>query len=187
MKRMLLAAAALLLVLGCTSLPAPEGVKNSLVVGRIALDFPDGFFDRPARTLQARIKMDFLNLASGSKFTVYTSDGYFFFLSNGSDTYRLLSYASSAEGGGGGYTIGPATINKVVPMQPGRVMYLGDLTITYAQPKKTESRSSGTYWDFDVSRKLDWNPDELERFIRDMDPESPWLEREVVKTPIYGL
>ena len=185
-NRLWLAAVVLSMIMGCTSLPAPEDAGNSLVVGRLTLDFPDGFFAQPAKTLRVGIKVDWLNTSTGKTFATHTSDGYFFFLSNGLDSYVLRSYEYKTESGAGGFTIGPVNLDKAVNVQPGKVIYLGDLTMTYAKPRKVKLHGYTEYYDFDISAAIDWHVDELRGFFGSKDSASPWLDYEVFNASIYG-
>jgi hypothetical protein len=189
MRKVIVTVAMLALLAGCSSLPAPEQEGNSLVIGRLILDFPDGFFKKPARTVMDGIKTTFLNVSRGEEFSVYTSDGYFYFLSNGTDEYVFQSFKYSSSGAAGSTsTIGPASINKKFKATPGSIVYVSDLVITYKNPDVASSRGGGAHetYEFDISADFDWNTDYLRMYIAGNDRSGAWLDAEVVEVDLYG-
>ena len=92
MKKMFLAGLIALLLISCAGIPEPEESGNSLIIGSIILDFPDGFFDGASTTITRSIKVKLLNTTKKRSFTLSTIDGYFYFLTNGTDSYVLESF-----------------------------------------------------------------------------------------------
>ncbi len=178
MNRWLLLVAVLPLLSACASIPAPEGPDDSLVIGYFALDFPDGFFDQNRRTITTGITLSFVNQTTGRKFSITTSNGYYQFLSNGADSYTFASYKVQSDRA----TIQSA-VNKTFAAKPRSVVYLGHLTVVYSKPKATHQTSMDqktNYWNFDTSADFAYKDGELVGYLRDKDPENPWLEYEVV-------
>jgi hypothetical protein len=167
------------LMAGCASVPVPEGSDDTLVIGNFVLDFPDGFFDQNRRTIKSGVTLNFINESTGKKFWVLTSDGYFQFLSNGTDWYTFDSFSSKPSG----YTVG-GEIKKKFAVQPHSVAYLGQLTLIYAKPKQTYKTSMDqktVYWDFEKSSNFAYNEEELRGYLQGEDPQCPWLEYEVAR------
>jgi hypothetical protein len=178
MNRWLLLAAVLPLLAACASIPEPEGPEDSLVIGYFALDFPDGFFDQNRRTITNGITLSFVNERSGNKFSVMTSQGYYQFLSNGTDSYSFAGFKIRVDRG----TI-QSNVNQKFAAKPHSVVYLGHLTVIYAKPQKTHEVSMDMkthYWDYDISTNFTYNEGELQSYLKSRDPENPWLEYEVV-------
>ncbi len=179
MNRWLLLVAVLPLLSACASIPAPEGPDDSLVIGYFALDFPDGFFDQNRRTITTGITLSFVNQSTGRKFSITTSNGYYQFLSNGADSYTFASYKVQSDRA----TI-QSKIDKTFAAKPRSVVYLGHLTVIYAKPKATHETSldqKANYWNFETSANFAYKEEELRSYLRDKDPENPWLAYEVVR------
>jgi len=179
MKKRLLIVAVFILSFSCASTPYPEGPDDSLVIGYLALDFPDGFFEQNRRTITSGITLTFVNQASGRKFGVTTSNGYFQFLSNGTDSYNFASYKVQSDRA----TI-QSSVNKRFDTKPHSVVYLGHLTVIYSKPKQTHRASMDLktrYWNYETSAKFDYSEEQLRTHLEDQDPESLWLEYEVVR------
>jgi hypothetical protein len=179
MKKWLLLAGLLPFLGACTSVPDPLDPEDCLVIGYFALDFPDGFFDQPKRTITSGVTMNFTNETTGNKFWLITSRGYFQFLSNGKDWYTIDSFKIETADG----SIESAWNRKFAP-KPHSVFYLGHLTLFYAEPKRTYKTSMGqrmVYWDFKTSSNLVYNEGELRSYLQNKGARSPWLEYAVVR------
>jgi hypothetical protein len=184
MKKLLLGTVIVLLALGaCAGLPEPEETGNSLVIGSLVLDFPDGFFGLKPCAFNRGVKLTFLNTTTNRRFTLSTSDGYFYFLTSGADTYVLESYEFSKKTDTHEYNVGRDVDRSFTPA-PGSLVYLGHITITYSAPdmvsKDRLGRKTSTYWDYDVSAGVDFETDALLDYIRETEPESSWLTCELV-------
>jgi hypothetical protein len=167
------------LLAGCASLPVPESPEDSLVIGYFVLDFPDGFFEQNRHTFTSGVTLNFINETTGKKFWLITSEGYFQFLSNGTDSYAFESYKLETSNGSvnGG-------IDKKFAAKPHSVLYLGQLTLIYAKPKKTYKTSMDlktVYWEFQNSSNFAYNEEELRGYLQGKDPQCPWLEYEVAR------
>jgi hypothetical protein len=179
MNRWLLLVAVLPLLSACASIPSPESPDDSLVIGYFALDFPDGFFDKGRRTITSGVTLNFVNQTTGRKFWITTSNGYYQFLSNGTDSYTFASYKIESDRA----TV-QSTVDKTFATKPRSVVYLGHLTLIYAKPKQTHKTSmdqKSNYWNFDTTANFLYNEGELRSYLREKDPDSPWLEYEVVR------
>jgi hypothetical protein len=183
MKTLLLAVGVLLVLGACASLPPPESDSSALVVGYLVEDYPDGFYNKAPRTLRHGINIGVRNLTQGTRFTVKTSDGYFYFLSNGTDNYLLEGYELEVKESGEGTYMVRGKLDRRFGATPGKLVYLGNLTITQAQPEKTIEKLGGreTYWHFEASVDLQWKKQDLLEYLRGVDHESVWLEREIVQ------
>ena len=179
MSKWLFPIAAVPFLLACASIPAPEGPDDSLVIGCFTLDFPDGFFDQTKRTITSGVTLNFINETTGKKFWITTSDGFYQFLSNGTDSYLFDSYHLQSSGGSVG-----GEFNKNLPLKPHCVVYLGHMTVIYAKPQKTHKTSMDektVYWNYERSVKMLFNEGELRTYLSSKDPQSPWLDYEVVR------
>jgi hypothetical protein len=185
MKKLLLGTViVLLLALGaCAGMPEPDESENSLVIGSLVLDYPDGFFGQAPRTFAYGVKLRFLNTTTGKRFTLTTSDGYFYFVASGRDEYVLESYEFYKEMSNTKYTIGD-DIGKAITPASNKLVYLGHFTITYASPELVTRDFSGggttTYWDFDISAATEYDNAALLNYIREKDPDCCWLTYDLV-------
>ena len=179
MRRHLLLLGVLLLCFSCASLPSPKGPNDSLVIGYLALDFPDGFFEHSKRAITTGINLKFLNETTGKSFWVSSSDGYFQFRSNGTDSYSLESFKVETSTG----SIGETPVRRKLITRPHSLIYLGHLTVTYVRPtrKSMTSDQQTACWDFAISSKLAHNEEELRAYLLSVDPGSPWLGYEIVR------
>ena len=152
MKKLLWSALVVLLTLGaCAGMPEPEEAENSLVIGSLVLDYPDGFFDMKPCCFTRGVKLTILNTTTNRRFTLTTDDGYFYFLST--PVPDSLVY------------LGHITITYSAPDQVS---------------KERLGRKTTRYWDYDVSAKVDFTTDALLDYIRETEPESSWLTYELV-------
>jgi hypothetical protein len=168
---------ALGLLLGCASIPEPEGPDDSLVIGYLALDFPDGFFEENKRTIESLITLSFINETRGRSFRLTTKEGWFQFLSNGTDSYLYDYYEYKSSSGSV-----RGQLQKKFAVRPRCVYYLGHLTITYNRPKLSTQGSLDPrtqYWDYDRSSSFSYNDEEVRNYLEFEDPASPWLAYEV--------
>jgi hypothetical protein len=174
--------AAALLLFSCAAVPAPENPQDTLVIGAFLIDFPDGFFNKAPRKIVSQIELKFLNKTTGAAFTEYTrGGGYFFFLSNGTDSYVLKSFRVQVKESTGSYSFG-GNINHSWDCVPGRLQYIGHFTYSFAHPKTTSLTGEGghtTYWQFDEHLSWDNRGQEAQQYIQQSDPNSPWLAYEL--------
>jgi hypothetical protein len=182
MKQAILAICALAALSSCASMPVPEpeGEGDSLVIGYFALDFPDGYFNYPPRKIVDRIQLIFLNETRKTRFSLTTSAGYYCFLANGTDDYSLESYGY--EDVGAQARLGPAKVDWKFGITPGKVVYLGHLTISYKSEKmKVEASSERRSSSFDVDSSYRWEEEATLQYIETLNPESRWLDCELVE------
>ncbi len=169
----------ILVLASCAGLPKAESESDSLVVGSFVLDYPDGFFDKPARTIESNIRLNFLNRSTGATFWVVTTrGGYFYFTTNGIDQFDLTSYAFTVPEKEGTYS-GGGEFKYPIDVSRHCVQYVGHLTLTYAHPSMEMAGSSRMSWNFDTSYERKSRKAEMIEFLRDTDPETPWLTLEV--------
>ena len=128
---------------GCAGLPAPENEDDSLVIGSLVLDFPDGFFDWPQRKIDRQVMLIVSNTTRNRDFTLMTSRGYFHFLSNGSDEFVLKSCRFSTREGGDDYMLGERPLGLKITTAPGKVIYVGHIVVTYMKLGGPVSRDIG--------------------------------------------
>lgn len=177
MKKRIAILGLLPLLLSCASFPEPEAPENSLVIGYLVLDYPDGYFEHGRRTFTSGITVNLTNQASGRKFWLTTSNGFFHFLSNGTDSYTLDTYKLSVEG-----ATSEGRLKRSFTTKPHSVVYLGHLTLTYAHPQKKVSNldTKLVYWDYEFSSSFKYNEGDLQTYLQSRDPDGPWQEYEVV-------
>ena len=92
MKRLLSAVVIAGLLVSCAGFPQPVEEATTLIIGSWILDFPDGFFDTPARQFDMNVQLSFHNTTQDKRFAIYTNRGYFYFQSNGTDDYVLEKF-----------------------------------------------------------------------------------------------
>jgi hypothetical protein len=183
MKSLLLVIAVMVVLAGCASIPAPEDESTALVIGRLSLGFPDGFFRQSARTIRYGVTVHFQNVTKQSRFSVKTSDGYYYFLSNGTDKYVLVSYEYREQSGAGNITLGGEKIMREFVPEPGKVVYVGDITYTYSAPDIVKTESGGTHstWNYVVTRDDGSDLEGVREYLRDKDNSGAWLQRDIVE------
>ena len=182
MKRCFVIVGVMVLLLSCATMPVPEGEGNSLVIGSFILDFPDGFFNLSSRKFDMNVKLQFRNVTQDKSFTIYTTRGYFYFLTNGTDKYVLERFSlGETRIGDGTYTFGGETLNFEISTTPNKVIYLGHIVFTEAGSTAAKRSGSSTLYDFEPSVSVDWNKDLLYQYINYEQEDSPWLKYELVE------
>ena len=138
MKKLFVMLAISVLLASCSTLPGPHTADDSLVIGYFSLYFPGGFFDTGQSSVNSGIELDFRDITTGGSFAKFLYNGHFAFVARGGDTYELVSSrADIADGGSLSYILGPRAINLRIEASPGRVLYLGNVTVTYTEMKDT--------------------------------------------------
>jgi hypothetical protein len=187
MKRIVAAigALAMLFILwSCAGFPEPAGEGTSLVIGSLVIDYPDGFYNQPARKFDTDVKITVKNTTQERKFDLFTSRGYFYFQSNGTDAYVLESYnLPNIVIGDTRYSGLGSTIGMEIATTPGKVIYLGHIVITLAAPRVAQLSGRESMYHFKTSASWDWDKDELRQFITQRQADSPWLQMEILE---YG-
>lgn len=176
---------AVLALSSCAGVPKPESETDSLVVGSFVVDYPDGFYNQPPRTIEAGIRLDFVNTTRNSTFIVVTSEGgYFNFISSGGDHYMLKSFSYQVnENNESSHAVfyGGRDINFPFFSEPGSVLYVGHLTYTMAHPRRVQNATRETRWQFDDSVKISSRMVALHSYLNKVDRESAWASRGVKK------
>jgi hypothetical protein len=181
MKRLIIPVAIAFALISCASLPRPQSSDDSLVIGSFVVDFPDGFFDRPAATFASGVWVKIANQTRGTSFQIITTPGgYFWFMSNGSDSYSLEGFEFKTQTASGTYSIRDK-IDYKWTVSPGHVHYIGHLAFTYKKPDKasTETYGGTTHWSFERSLDKKSKPEAVREYLKATDPESPWISYEV--------
>ncbi len=165
----------------CASFPKPESDTDTLVVGSFIADFPDGFFDTPARKLDSGLRLDFVNVNTQKSFSVVTGKGgYFFFLANGGDHYQLASYSYDVTIETKGYYRGGNRLTYSFNAEPGSVTYLGHFLFTSSSPQMTHPEGRGAQWSFKYNLNRADQTDDARQYLQQTAPaDSPWLSREI--------
>jgi len=179
LKRALLPVA-ILSILSCAGIPNPKSPDETLVIGSLQLDFPDGFFDYPSRTIASGIEISIVNSTENYPFVVRTGpNGYYTFISNGHDTYSLERYHYEETIISQRVTL-QGKLGMPVLVSPGKVRYVGALTITYARPNRSNKEAvKANLWNFELSSSWKYRRDEMTEYIKSMDPDSQWLSLEI--------
>ena len=178
------ALAMLFILWSCAGFPEPAGEGTSLVIGSLIIDFPDGFYDKPARRFDTDVKVSFKNTTKKSGFDLYTSHGYFYFQSNGTDEYVLKSYnLPDIVIGDTRYSGGGSAIDLKIASMPSKVIYLGHIVLAYAAPSVAQLSGRESTYKYETSASWDWDKDELTRFMTQEQADSPWLQMEIIE---YG-
>jgi hypothetical protein len=193
MRRVVLGLCALsllLLLTSCAGVPRPESDESTLVIGSFILDYPDGIFEYNARTIPVGIYITIRNNTQDSTFVVRTMEGgYFYFLSNGSDSYSLVSYRYMFTAAGRQeYTL-QGGFKAAFTAAPGQICYLGDIVFRNAKPRKTEEVTDAaggkhTSWSYEQTATRDDKPDQVISFLQKQDANSPWITRTVVSAQV---
>ena len=186
MKLAVSVAVTALLLLSCATLPKAERETDSLVVGSFVMDYPDGFFGEPPRSINSGVRLQFTNRTRNTQFAVTTASpgGYFTFLGTDTDEYELTSFSYDITvdtlhlrvSGGGNVSYRFSDI-------PRCVLYVGHLVATFGHPrlvKETGAHSSS--WDFDRSLRQDNRQSEVPDYLQGVDPDTPWLSVDL-RTP----
>ncbi len=205
MKYLLAAAALAAALSACATIPGPKSAGDSLLIGSVVLEFPDGFLGQPARTVGSNLLLHFLDLTSGRRFARLAVDGYFYFRGSGDDRYVLESYEYSTQDDTGEYNLDDS-IGQEFSAIPGKLVYVGRLAVRYEKPRISgqvtfaqaigfdddgmflalESehlpfihRMAPVYWQYDRTIERSWDDAALLAYLKDKDPRSPWLEAEL--------
>jgi len=187
MKKWLLPALGVLLLVSCAGIPRAEKPGDTLVIGSFIVDFPEGFFNEEPRTFSSGLALTFRNVTTNSSFTITTSEeGYFWFVSNGTDSYELSSYHHDYVSGSRHRYVLDSKVEYAFKTVPQSVLYVGHLGVIYANPKRPDPTAYGKHqtveWDFEKSWKRDFKKGELTDHLNRLPAGSEWLSRPVVST-----
>ncbi|HET6485926.1 MAG TPA: hypothetical protein VFH83_05875 [Spirochaetia bacterium] len=163
-----------LLLVSCASIPKPETESDTLVVGSFAVDYPDGFYNLPPRTLVSNIRLDFMNRSTGKEFWVITDfDGRYSFLSSGGQSYELKSFAYDLRDGNTSFS-GSSSISYRFYAPAHSVLYLGDIHFREEKPTQKTTVSRETYWTFTDSISRADKSDEMKTYLQKAAKDTPW-------------
>jgi hypothetical protein len=169
-------------LLSCAGFPEPASEGNSLVIGSLILDFPDGFYDTPSKKFDMNVQLSFRNVTQDARFDVYTNRGYFYFQTNGTDQYVLEDFQLlKITIGNTRYSFSGRPVNMKIATSPNKVIYLGHILFTYTDPGATKRRGRTTYYNYDTSVSVDWDKDVLRQYIIQKQADSRWLALEIVE------
>ena len=171
------------LFFSCVSFPGPEEESDSLIIGSIIFDFPDGFFSGPPRTLTSSFAVTFLNATTSKELKVKTVNGFFYFTCKRNDKFTLKTIQYEDPAPGPGSSVG---MNFDLPIK-GRmhsILYLGEMKVTFLHPEYVETsygtNSIGTFWTF---RKHEFDnknkKEELKKFLSEHDRENRWQNHDI--------
>ncbi len=189
----------------CATIPEAKNTGDSLVIGSVALEFPDGFLGQPPRTIESNVLLHFRDLTSNRSFARLAVDGYFYFRGNGDDQYTLDSYDYSTQDYTGEYDLHDS-IGQSFSLVPGKLVYVGRIAVRYEKPRISNRvtfaqvigfddgglfgalksggfspihRMEPAYWQYDRTIQRSWDDAALLSYLKHKDPRSPWLEAEL--------
>ena len=173
------------LLVSCAGIPSAEKPTDTLVIGSFLVDFPDGFFNEEPRTFSSGIALTFTNVTSGSSFTIITADkGYFWFLSNGTDSYELARYHYDYVSGSRHRFVLDSKIGYSFTTTPQSLLYVGHLELIYARPQRPDPTAYGRHqtveWDFDTTWNRDFRTGEMSAHLSTLVGGPPWLSHTIV-------
>ena len=198
------------LLVSCASLPAPQTPQDSLVVGYFSLYFPDEYFNSGLTRIDRDIELDIRDITTGRWILRLVYGGPFQFVAHAGDTYVLESSRANLLNGSMRYVFGPRPIELKIDPDPGKVVSVGTIQLTYSPVKESpttfhqridysvrmggmgglsplNSGGGQTVVDqaFDVSISQTFDDAGLLSYLKQVDPASQWLSREVqdVKIP----
>ena len=168
-----------LLLVSCAGFPKPASGSDTLAIGSFIVDFPDGFYGGSPRTIDWPIKLEIMNSSTSEAFKVITKPGgYFYFVTNGRDTFVLKSCSYNLETGSGSYS-GGANLSYKITVDPGCVQYLGHFKVTNSDMHQVTDENSRRTW----TTKLSWSQEnkksEAKQYLQDNAQDTPWLTYEI--------
>ena len=177
------AVTAILSSLSCVGLPEPAGEEDSLVIGSLNLEFPEGLYEDTPQKIDMNVQLTFRNVTRNQRFHVYTKRGYFYFLTNGSDEYVLEGFRIlKTETDDTVHTFSGQTIGMRIRNSPNRVIYLGHVTVAYSAPRLVRRIGPGgaiRYYRYESRAAVRWDQDRLRRYLAERRSDGPWLELEI--------
>ena len=169
--------------LSCAGFPQPVEEANTLVIGSLILDFPDGFYDTPPRKFTMNVQLSFRNTTQQRRFDIYTNRGYFYFQSNGTDEYMLEEFQLLNQTiGNTRYSFASGPVNMRITPSPNKVIYLGHIVFTFSAPDATTRRGRSTYYNYETAVDIDWDEQVVQDYLMD-NKGATWLDHELVE---YG-
>ncbi len=176
---------AIILLASCASFPKPGDNQNSLIVGNIVLEFPDGFFSDSARRIVQGIQMNIRDFDENKLSHVLTGiDGYYYFVGKPDHKYVIESWEARIDDSSHIYSFGPNKWGLSFNSVAGKVIYLQNVLFTFRRPKRGAEEGYTTHWNFKTSVSTQWNPDGVRDFIEIKQKKSGWLDLEFVQAEI---
>jgi hypothetical protein len=205
MKYLLPALALAIGLSACATIPQARNPGDCLVIGHLALEFPDGFLGLPPRTIASNLLLHFRDLTTNRRFACTATDGYFYFRGNGADEYRLERYVYSYQDYYGEYYLNDS-IGQSFSSAPGKLVNLGQIVLRYEKPRISNRvtfaqatvfddagifwalkgemepymhETISSYWQYDRTIQRGWDDAATIAYLKQKDPNSPWLEAEL--------
>jgi hypothetical protein len=191
LKRILIVAGVCVIasaLLACVVFPEPEEEGDSLVIGSLILDFPEGLYKAIPQKIDMNVRVSFRNVTRNETFHVYTKRGYFYFPTNGTDEFILESFRIlKTQVEDTVHTFYDQHVDLKILNFPNTVIYLGHVNATYSAPRLTRERGASSgfrYYRYGVSVTVEWDQDLLQRYMERRQPDSPWLNLGIIE---YGM
>jgi hypothetical protein len=171
----------------CVAFPESKEQGDSLVIGSLILNFPEGLYEAIPQKIDMNVRVTFRNVTRNETFDVYTNRGYFYFSTNGTDEFILESFRIlQTRIEDTVYSFSDQPVDLKIINSPNTVIYLGHVNATYSDPRLTREIGAGggtRYYRYGVSVTIEWNQDLLQRYMERRQPDSPWLNLEITE---YG-
>jgi hypothetical protein len=175
----------LLSAAGCSTLPAPKTENDSLVVGSFVVDFPDSFFGGGPRKIINGVRLDFMNNNTGEKLILLTSNGFFRFITNGSDDYIFTSFSFEEEYDNHIITIGPVPLRIPLLGVAAKVLYAGHTVVTFSQPEvlgfTDDAGMTKKTFNYKQTLSTDWKEEAVSEFLKQFGAENTWGKLPILK------
>ncbi len=178
-KYLILLVVSLLLLTACSTIPEPSKNSESLVIGSFILDFPDGYFDGPKRTIDSNVTLKFYNKTTGEDYAKRTKNGYFAFVANTSDEIELYEYYYEHTSGRTTTSLG-GSLEKEFCILADKINYLGDLKITYRAGKVVSGDRESSTYHFNRDYSIGYNSAAAKNHLVDELVESEWLKDDII-------
>jgi hypothetical protein len=177
MKKLLFGFVVMTFLVSCTSLPEPESNTNSLVIGSFDIEFHDVYNDSSI-TEAAGIKLFFTNLTQNRYFILTTdSNGYYYYLTNGSDEYVLTKFEYSKRFGIYEYTMG-CPLDIPISTSTAKLIFMGHSTIIFSELLGT---TLTTPPQVEVSFHVDWDRTAMLSYLEDKQSDCCWLDYDIIE------
>ena len=174
-------------LLACAGFPEPEGERDSLVIGSLILDFPEGLYDAVPHKVDMNVRVTIRNVTRNERFHVYTKRGYFYFLTNGTDEFNLESFRIlNTQVDDTLHSFSDQPVDLKISNFPSRVVYLGHINAVYSAPQLVRAiggRGGIQFYSYGVSVTAEWDQERLQRDFARRRPDSFWLNLRITE---YG-
>ena len=185
MKKCIIAVLSLLvLLMSCATIPEPENADDSLVIGRVVLDFPDGYLGKPARTVDSNVTVKIVNLTTREEYTRRTDNGYYYIPASPGDEIQIGDYYYTTTSGRYSTSLNGG-IRRKVKVEGNKIIYFGDLTVTYREGKVVSKDGRSSSYSYDMDYNLSDNPDNALNYLESELAESAWLDKSIISVKMY--